>query len=193
MADLLTLAAVFHMVTQTCGLPPGAPAEVLSRIVWHETRGNPAAINTKNANGTVDYGLAQINSSNFSWLGLTPETALDPCKNLAAADRYLRALSLYCCGSPTKGYILKPPGAKVPYVEDIWNAKWPVNEGKSDGNVLAGRGGDDGRVGSGGVSSIPTRVACAAPSWDVWGQAECRDHPPAIVPVVSEEIVNAEN
>lgn len=35
-------------------------------------------------------GLAQINARNFARLGLTPETALDPCKNLAAMQWLLK-------------------------------------------------------------------------------------------------------
>lgn len=35
--------------------------------------------------GTIDYGLFQINSSNFAMLGLTPQTAIDPYANAAAA------------------------------------------------------------------------------------------------------------
>lgn len=43
-----------------------------------------------------DAGLMQINSANFAWLGLTPETVFDPCTNLRAgarvlADNYRRA------------------------------------------------------------------------------------------------------
>ena len=44
-----------------------------------------------NANGTVDAGLSQVNSSNFAWLGLTLQTAMDPCRNLAAGARVLLA------------------------------------------------------------------------------------------------------
>ena len=42
--------------------------------------------------GTIDYGLFQINSSNFAMLGLTPQAAIDPYKNAAAARQlYNRA------------------------------------------------------------------------------------------------------
>jgi len=40
---------------------------------------------------SVDVGLAQINSKNFEWLGLSVEAAFDPCRNLAAAARVLQA------------------------------------------------------------------------------------------------------
>jgi len=39
----------------------------------------------------VDLGLAQINSKNLGWLGLTVADAFDPCRNLAAAARVLVA------------------------------------------------------------------------------------------------------
>ena len=39
----------------------------------------------------IDAGLAQINSDNWSWLGLSEETVFDPCRNLAAAERLLVA------------------------------------------------------------------------------------------------------
>jgi type IV secretion system protein VirB1 len=70
---------------------------------------------------SVDIGVMQINSANFSALGLTVRTALDPCASLAAgaavlqaayggggtsADQQvalLMALSRYNTGSPLKG------------------------------------------------------------------------------------------
>lgn len=66
-------------------------------------------------------GLGQINVANFARLGLTPESALDPCSNLAAMQAVLgecydrasegagqqdalrRALSCYYSGSFTTG------------------------------------------------------------------------------------------
>ena len=38
---------------------------------------------------SVDFGLMQINSANFSTLGLSVSEAFDPCLNLGAADRLL--------------------------------------------------------------------------------------------------------
>jgi len=37
-----------------------------------------------------DAGIAQVNSANFERLGLTVETALEPCANLRAAERLLK-------------------------------------------------------------------------------------------------------
>ncbi|MDQ7813602.1 transglycosylase SLT domain-containing protein, partial [Brevundimonas sp.] len=39
----------------------------------------------------LDLGLAQINSANLAWLGLSVEAAFDPCRNLSAAGVVLRA------------------------------------------------------------------------------------------------------
>ena len=39
----------------------------------------------------IDLGLAQINSKNLGWLGLTVADAFDPCRNLAAAAKVLEA------------------------------------------------------------------------------------------------------
>jgi type IV secretion system protein VirB1 len=40
---------------------------------------------------SVDVGLGQINSKNFDALGITPETAFDPCANISAAGQILTA------------------------------------------------------------------------------------------------------
>lgn len=73
--------------------------------------------------GNPDVGLMQINATNLSRLGLSLETAFEPCQNLAAAARLLRAnyqvaltstaddqvalrtaLSLYNTGTPSRGF-----------------------------------------------------------------------------------------
>ncbi|MBS0412278.1 MAG: lytic transglycosylase domain-containing protein [Proteobacteria bacterium] len=75
------------------------------------------------AGESVDLGLAQINSRNLAWLGLSVDDAFDPCANLAAsarvfAEAYGRAfragaapstaartaLSYYNTGSPVRGF-----------------------------------------------------------------------------------------
>lgn len=46
------------------------------------------------AGKNIDLGIAQINSSNLRWLGLSVEQAFDPCSNLKAMQRvYLGCLS----------------------------------------------------------------------------------------------------
>lgn len=39
----------------------------------------------------IDLGLAQINSTNLSWLGLTVDTVFEPCQNIHGAAVVLRA------------------------------------------------------------------------------------------------------
>lgn len=71
----------------------------------------------------IDLGLAQINSANLGWLALSVADALDPCRNLGAAERVLgdgyrraratgaepqaalrTALSYYNTGHPRRGF-----------------------------------------------------------------------------------------
>jgi hypothetical protein len=83
----MTAAAAIALALRCVG-PSLAP--VMVGIAQHESGLDPAAIH-HNTNGTVDVGLAQVNSANFGWLGLTMQTALDPCQNLAAGARVLLA------------------------------------------------------------------------------------------------------
>ena len=43
------------------------------------------------AGGAPDLGIAQINSRNLAWLGLSVADAFDPCRNLGASARVLAA------------------------------------------------------------------------------------------------------
>ena len=106
----------------------------LSAVVMQESGGNPLLIHNNSSGQTcrpkspgaaaalarqlirqgdsVDLGLAQINSSNLSWLGLDVQTVFDPCRNLAAAQTVLldgwkrsggnlrKTLALYNTGKP---------------------------------------------------------------------------------------------
>ena len=47
---------------ERASIESGVPYETLERIVWCESRYNQGAVNTKNKNGTQDYGMWQINS-----------------------------------------------------------------------------------------------------------------------------------
>lgn len=49
------------------------------------------AIELISAGHSVDIGLAQINSRNLAKLGLSVNEALDPCKNIAAGAKILKA------------------------------------------------------------------------------------------------------
>jgi Transglycosylase SLT domain len=81
----LTPSAVMALALQCVG-PSLAP--VMVGIAQHESGLDPTIVH-HNPNGTVDVGLAQVNSANFGWLGLTMQTAMDPCRNLAAGARVL--------------------------------------------------------------------------------------------------------
>lgn len=138
---LLDLAAIL-ILAQACA--PGSAPETLAAVAWTESRFEPLAIGVnrgprpkrraRNAadaariargllqrGANLDLGLAQINSDNLDWLELSPEAAFDPCRNLAAADRVLRAgyrprphetpqqslrvaLSRYNTGHPERGF-----------------------------------------------------------------------------------------
>jgi type IV secretion system protein VirB1 len=56
------------------------------------------------AEHSIDAGLMGINSSNWRWLGLSPETVFDPCQNIRAGATVLTAFSRYNTGSPTRGF-----------------------------------------------------------------------------------------
>lgn len=81
----LTLSALLALAS-VCA-PHVAPGTMLS-LVMAESGGRVDAVNV-NRNYTVDYGLAQVNTVNLGRLGLTPQTAMDPCRSLGAAERIL--------------------------------------------------------------------------------------------------------
>ncbi|WP_063588609.1 lytic transglycosylase domain-containing protein [Achromobacter ruhlandii] len=102
----------FPTLARQCA--PDVHISTLSAVVRHESAFNPLAIgvNAKPhrsvrpkskaeaveairdliAKGIdFDVGYGQINVRNWRWLGVTPETILDPCVNLASAQRVLVA------------------------------------------------------------------------------------------------------
>jgi type IV secretion system protein VirB1 len=124
-ADGLTeRQAAFASLLATCA--PQAPSQYLTALARTESGFHPYAVGdnttrksyrfeTKEAavayvasaiatGRSVDVGLMQINSTNFGWLGLGPESALDPCINVASGARVLAAFSAYNTGSPTRGF-----------------------------------------------------------------------------------------
>lgn len=138
---MLDLALVLTLSAQCA---PGVSAQTLAAIAHTESRFNPLAIGVNrgaavpqpktraeavrtaqrliSAGRNIDLGLAQINSANLGWLGLSVEQAFDPCRNLAAAATVLRAgfdlrsrstdpqhalrvaLSRYNTGHPARGF-----------------------------------------------------------------------------------------
>ncbi|MET4682652.1 lytic transglycosylase domain-containing protein [Brevundimonas faecalis] len=138
---MLNLAAIL-LLAQACA-PQTAP-ETLAAVAYAESRFDPLAIGVNRGprparrprdagdaaritrdllqrGANLDLGVAQINSDNLDWLGLTPETAFDPCRNLAAAAQVLQAgyrpqpnetpqqslrvaFSRYNTGHPSRGF-----------------------------------------------------------------------------------------
>jgi len=108
---MLDLAFVLAL-SQSCA--PSVAPQTLAAIAHVESRFDPLAIGV-NGNGprparardareaaatarrlldrgaNLDLGLAQINSDNLDWLGLSVEDTFDPCLNLRAAATVLRA------------------------------------------------------------------------------------------------------
>lgn len=80
--DCVDQAAQYHAVN----------ANVLRAILWNESGMRPRAVN-KNANGSVDVGIGQINSIHFKRLrslGVTPELLLDACVGTYVAAWHLQ-------------------------------------------------------------------------------------------------------
>lgn len=114
----------FAVLLATCA--PGAPANYIAGIAKTESAFHPFALHDNTtgksftpgthkeavalardflkAGHSLDVGLMQVNATNWAWLGLTVETALDPCKNVAAGARVLESFSRYNTGSPTRGF-----------------------------------------------------------------------------------------
>ncbi|MBG7614676.1 lytic transglycosylase domain-containing protein [Brevundimonas sp. BAL450] len=108
---MLDLAAVLDLA-EACA--PGVAPETLAAVAYVESRFDPLAIGVNRGpapplrarsraqavaatrallarGANLDLGLAQINSANLPWLGLSIEDAFDPCRNLAASATVLRA------------------------------------------------------------------------------------------------------
>jgi type IV secretion system protein VirB1 len=185
----LTLAAALALAAQCA---PAVAPETLLSVVQVESRFEPLAIGVNGAprivveptsvddavaragaliaaGRNVDLGLAQINSKNLSWLGLSLAEAFEPCTNLRAAARILQdgygrsdaahvgeqtalktALSYYNTGHParglTNGYVAKVASAADRIV--------PAIAGASLAN---------------GTEVPPSAAPELTPSWDVFG------------------------
>ncbi|MDP3115923.1 MAG: lytic transglycosylase domain-containing protein [Phenylobacterium sp.] len=199
----ITLAAALALAAQCA---PSVAPETLLSVVQVESRFEPLAIGVNGApriaveptsvddavakaaalikaGRSIDLGLAQINSKNLSWLGLTLAEVFEPCTNLRAAARILqdgygrsdaarvgeqaalkRALSYYNTGHPargfTNGYVAKVSSAAERIVPAI------------GGTAVA--------IPSGPVPAPPPEISA---SWDVFG--EVRRGPSSFVTTVS--------
>lgn len=107
----LSIAAALA-IAQSCVPPSVAP--IVVGIGQHESQLQPYAIHDNQSgrsyypdtahqaaviahsliaigHGSLDMGIGQVTTANFGWLGLTVETALDPCRSFAAASAVLFA------------------------------------------------------------------------------------------------------
>jgi hypothetical protein len=75
--------------------------ELIQAQAGVESGFDPQSIGPRNKDGTFDYGLMGINEANLAPLGLTRQTAMDPCNSIAASVRVL--LSRYNTGKPVAG------------------------------------------------------------------------------------------
>lgn len=131
------------------------------------------------AGHSVDLGIMQINSANFAKLGLTVESAFDPCKSISAAAAILSgsyaggdthtaqqaalrvAISEYNTGDPARGfangYVHKVELASKHVVPALDVDAWP-------GSIDTGAR----------TPPSPTATADpnAPPAWDVWSSFE---------------------
>jgi hypothetical protein len=81
-ADCFDAAAAYHHVN----------GNVLRAIAWLESHNQPTAEH-KNENGSVDYGVMQINSihlSQWAQYGVNRAALMQPCKNVYVAAWHLR-------------------------------------------------------------------------------------------------------
>lgn len=81
--DCFEAAAQYH----------GVNPLILRAIAWQESHANAAAIN-HNANGSLDYGLMQINSIHLKRLGrygIEKDRLMDPCASIYIAAWHLRS------------------------------------------------------------------------------------------------------
>jgi type IV secretion system protein VirB1 len=116
-----TLVSIVRIESRFNTLAIGGPGKVTLRQPRSLKEAVSLAGRLIRSGKSVDLGLAQINSRNLKRLGLSVQSALDPCRNLAAAGALLvedyrqartelppqaalrRALSLYNSGSPLRG------------------------------------------------------------------------------------------
>jgi Transglycosylase SLT domain len=152
---IFTAGALATFITQHACCPPSL-APIVIGLAQHESGLDTTRVH-HNPNGTDDYGLGQINSANFGWLGLTPQTVMEPCANVLAA---------------AKVFIVRYNGngtdaQKTIYANSVITKIWARDTA------------DNTKTTSTTEVSGASGAGCAAPSWNVWAQQACRDgtHP----------------
>lgn len=79
----------YRELFERVGKETGVNENLLHAIGWQESNLNPLAVSAPNTNGTRDYGMMQINQTNFAKLGLTQTSVMDAETNVRAAARLI--------------------------------------------------------------------------------------------------------
>lgn len=153
---VLGRTALWLGLVQRSAAPYGVPAALELGLIAHESHGDYLALD-RDANGTVDAGLAQINSgpppadAHWAEYGLL-QNPDDPSANVAASLRILSAdvgrygdvrdgLLAYNAGTPRRGLLYDPgyPGDVLAYARQIEAgpvvAAWPAGPGWTAGGA----------------------------------------------------------
>jgi len=140
------------------------------------------------AGHSIDMGLAQINSKNLGWLGLSVEDVFDPCKNIAAGAKVLQegykrtgslpqALSMYNTGRANSSIgqryaesVFRHAGAVVPAIPGGRLVDLPQIDfdgaGQATPPAAASRRTDHSRAAAASAVSVePTSVSGFSPRW----------------------------
>lgn len=98
----LAVTGKYRRLYVAAGTEFGVDPNLLHALALKETRERADSVSPLNANNTRDYGLMQINETNFATLGLTAETALDPARSVRAAAQWVRDIKR---AGPTLGLL----------------------------------------------------------------------------------------
>ncbi len=89
--DRFTQSREVSFLLVSSALSLDVPVHYLVGLAWAESRFKPGAINgRRNANGTSDYGLMQLNSGEYGALGIT--YIMEPAHNVRLGAEHLRAM-----------------------------------------------------------------------------------------------------
>ncbi|WP_321951702.1 lytic transglycosylase domain-containing protein [Paraburkholderia bannensis] len=137
-ADCFDEAATYQHVNPT----------VLRAIAWLESHNQPDSVHT-NKNGSVDYGVMQINSIHLPELaryGVDRQTLLEPCKNVYIAAWQLRrqVLKYGDTWAAIGAYHSETPALRDRYAAQVARIlrRW-VDAGWIDGGVVQTYGEND--------------------------------------------------
>ena len=189
----LSLAAAVALAAQCA---PSVAPETLLSVVHVESRFDPLAIGVNGvprvavapvsvddavtkaaaliaAGRSIDLGLAQINSKNLAWLGLSLREVFEPCTNLRAAARILQ----HGYGRSDAGRVGEQAALKTAL--SYYNTGHPIRGITNGyvGKVTAAAGRIVPAIGGATPSAVPTsepeaaRQAPPQPAWDVFGDA----------------------